>query len=122
MKKTGDLGEQLAAVYLTGKGYSIKERNWRGANGMKAPEVDIIATRSEVLVFIEVKTSTTNKYGSPQEWITPQKRSRLIQAAQIYLAAYDLANTACRFDAIVIDKSVKPPEILHIENAFSVTD
>ncbi len=122
MKKTGDLGEELAVAYLERKGYRILKRNWRGVKGMRAPELDIIASDNGVIVFVEVKTSTTNKFGRPQEWITDMKKKRLVQAAEIYLATFDDNPEATRFDAVVVDKSVEPPEIVHIVNAFSISD
>jgi putative endonuclease len=122
MKKTGDLGEELAAKYLIDKGYEILERNWRGEKELKCPEIDIIAGKDNVLVFIEVKTSTTSLFGQPQEWITAKKRRRIAQSAAAYLACNNKANSDCRFDAIAIDLRTKPPGINHIENAFLLSD
>ncbi len=89
MKKTGDLGEELAAKYLIDKGYRILKRNWRGEPELKCPEIDIIAVKDDVLVFVEVKASTTALYGQPQEWITPPKRRRLAEGAAVYLACHN---------------------------------
>lgn len=122
MKKTGDIGEQIAASYLERKGYTIVERNWRGVKGMRAPELDIVARDKQVLVFIEVKTTTSGKFGQPQEWITDKKKRRLIDAANVYIALDHENDISYRFDAVVVDKSVEPPEVTHIENAFSVSD
>ncbi|MCP4583316.1 MAG: YraN family protein [candidate division Zixibacteria bacterium] len=122
MKKTGDLGEELAAKYLIEKGYRIIERNWRGEKEFKSPEIDIIADIDDGLVFIEVKTSTTDLFGQPQEWITPRKRRRIAEGAAIYLACKNQSDTNCRFDAIAIDLRTKPATINHIENAFSISD
>ena len=62
----GQQGEALAVTYLAEKGYQILETNWR----FKRAEVDIIAKLGQVLVFIEVKTRTTDYFGSPEEFIT----------------------------------------------------
>jgi putative endonuclease len=122
MKKTGDYGEDLAARHLESKGYRILERKWRGKKGFKSPEIDIIAELGETLVFVEVKTASTAKFGAPQEWINPAKRVRMAEGAKAYLAVNELPEKACRFDAILVDKSVKPTAITHIENAFSLSD
>ncbi len=57
----GRKGEDLAAEYLSSKGYRILERNWRWSRA----EADIIAMDGEVLVFVEVKTRTSDYFGSP---------------------------------------------------------
>ena len=122
MKKTGDMGEEIAARYLQEHGYAIVERNWRGTDNVKCPEVDIIARKGNSLVFVEVKTSTTGKFGAPQEWITPQKRRRLAQSADAYIALKGQPEIECRIDAIVIDCRMKPPDLNHIKNAFLLSD
>lgn len=122
MKKRGDLGEQYAADFIEQKGYSILERNWRGIKKMRSPEIDIIASYDDVLIFIEVKTTSTDKYGPPQEWITPDKQKRLTRAAEIYLSVNELTETACRFDVILVDIRPKPPGITHIKNAFPAAE
>jgi putative endonuclease len=122
VKKTGDMGEQLAVDFLAARDYKIIERQWRGVKGLRAPEIDIIAEIGDILVFIEVKTASTGKFGSPREWITTAKRKRLIDGAKAYLSLYDPGDRNCRFDAIIIDNREKPPLIRHIENAFDLSD
>jgi putative endonuclease len=122
MKKTGDLGEKLAAEFLESKGFTILERNWRGIKGMRAPEIDLIARDGETLAFVEVKTTGSDQFGPPQEWITREKQQRLTRAAATYLALNRLSHTACRFDAILVDIRLEPPRITHIPNAFSASD
>ena len=73
------LGEKIAAEYLTGLGYTIRERNFRSREG----EVDIIADKDDFLVFIEVRTRTSNSYGTPEESVTAQKKERLLSLIHI---------------------------------------
>ncbi len=122
MRKTGKLGEDLAAKYLRLNGYQILKRNWQGTKGQKCPEIDIIAQKHNIVVFVEVKTSSTGKFGSPEHWITPHKRYRLARGASVYLSQNCDDNTECRFDAITIDRQTRPPVINHIKNAFLVSD
>ena len=122
MRKKGDLGEEIAVGYLKEKGYEILERNWRGKKNFKSPEIDIIAQKNDTLIFIEVKTSSSSKFGAPQEWITPQKRRRVAQGANSYLAFTNQTDVNCRFDAIAIDRLKRPPQIDHIKNAFLLSD
>ena len=67
--RLGASGEKAACEYLQGKGYTIREMNWRSGK----LELDIVAQKGTVLVFIEVKTRQNNQYGFPEEAITPAK-------------------------------------------------
>jgi putative endonuclease len=78
--ETGSTGEKLAVQWLIGKGYSIKEINWR----YKHLEVDVIAVKGDTLHFIEVKTRTTTEFGNPEESITKLKMKNLRDAAEQY--------------------------------------
>lgn len=107
--------EALAADYLTGKGFSIIETNFRyGRNG----EIDIIALQNEVLVFVEVKSANTTIFGSPVEYITDSKIKKLKLTAQAYLMEKSKNDIECRFDVIAIDYTTTPIKITHLENAF----
>ena len=79
-KTTGNLGEELAATYLSQNGYMIIERNWRFRNA----EVDIIAAKNNRLHFFEIKTRTTDKYGKPEESMSHKKMKMLKTAAEEY--------------------------------------
>ena len=78
--ETGFAGEKLAVDWLTGKGYNIKEANWR----YRHCEVDIIAVKGDTLHFIEVKTRRSTKFGNPEESINKQKMKNLKDAAEQY--------------------------------------
>lgn len=73
----GRAGENRAADYLRARGYAILDRNWRCAQG----EIDIVATRDDVLSIVEVKTRRSEAYGHPFEAIDERKRRRLWQLA-----------------------------------------
>jgi putative endonuclease len=105
----GKSGEDKAAAFLKKQGYVILTRNYRAKTG----EIDIIAEKSNVLVFIEVKTRDTNTYGVGYESVTHTKQAKIIRTAQQYLLENNLEKL-CRFDVISIDKD----NITHIENAF----
>ena len=116
-KDAGKIGENIAAKFLTRKGYSILEQNFR----VKGGEIDIIAKDRDTLVFVEVKARTSTEYGTGEEAVTYTKRKRLILAAKIYLKYKD-EDYNCRFDviAILFDKTRKAKEINHIEDAFTL--
>ncbi len=79
-QQTGQQGEDIATVFLTNKGYTIIERNWR----FKHWEVDIIASKNRKLHFIEVKTRNSMRFGKPEESITREKMTHLKNAAEEY--------------------------------------
>jgi putative endonuclease len=113
----GALGEKIAAEYLTGLGYMIRERNFRLREG----EIDIIAEKDEFLVFIEVRTRTSTSYGTPEESVTAQKKERLIALAEAYIEDREDLPSSWRIDVVAIElgpkRKVARLEI--IENAIS---
>lgn len=113
-KRLGEWGEAKAAQFLIDKGYKILDRNFRWARG----ELDIVAEKDDVLVFVEVKTASSAKMGEPATWVTPRKQQQIAQVAQKYLFEHQIVDRDCRFDVIGILKSGSTHKIQHIENAF----
>jgi putative endonuclease len=113
----GRWGETQAADFLRGKGYVILAKNVRTPYG----EIDIIAQTKEMLVFVEVKTRSTDRYGPPEASITPQKREHLIASAQAYLQTSPDPDIDWRIDVIAIRniESEDQPEIIQFENAIT---
>ncbi len=81
---TGKLGEQMALEYLLQNGFVILHQNWRHSNW----EVDMIASKNNVLHFIEVKTRRTKKFGYPEDDVTKKKVTNLINASEEFLFVY----------------------------------
>ena len=106
----GQSGEKKAAEYLKKKGYTIAETNYR----CKFGEIDIIAIKDGVTVFVEVKTRTSKPYGRGYESVNEKKQQKLILTAQNYFR--EKGESQARFDVISIDSK----EITHIENAFGL--
>jgi putative endonuclease len=79
--QTGKRGEQLAADWLKHYGFCILHINWRHSHY----EIDIIAEKSEILHFVEVKTRSGNQYGNPEESVSQTKFTNLINAAEEFL-------------------------------------
>src|SRR3989338_8163948 len=104
---TARLGEKLAAEYLEKQGYKIIERNFRTGWG----EIDIIALDDKTLVFVEVKTKTSNKFGTPFEAMTPFKIKALERTAMFYKKLHPELPEALRIDAVGVvlskDKNAK---------------
>ncbi|WP_431215248.1 YraN family protein [Puia sp. P3] len=74
---TGTTGEDLAAEWLTAKGFAILTRNWRYGRY----EIDIIASRNSVLHFIEVKSRNSTLFGNPEESVSRKKLNNIMQGA-----------------------------------------
>ncbi|MEP6711781.1 MAG: YraN family protein [Ferruginibacter sp.] len=111
---TGKLGEDLAAVYFTEKGYQILHSNWRHGHW----EVDIIATKNNMLHFIEVKTRSSDKYGYPEEKIDRKKIRYLINAAEQFLYLYPQWERI-QFDVLSITLLINTvPEYFLIEDVY----
>lgn len=107
----GDRGEQRAREYLERKGYRIRETQWR----CKAGEIDIIAEKNGVFIFVEVKTRQGSAFGHPEEAVTATKLRHLIHAAEIYGQMHAL-NAPRRIDVIAITTTENGEEIRHIED------
>ncbi|MBR2646651.1 MAG: YraN family protein [Clostridia bacterium] len=79
-KVLGKKGERLVEEYLTAQGYKIIKRNYRTPFG----EADIIAKDRDEVVFVEVKTRSSNAYGAPREAVGKTKQERYYKIAQCY--------------------------------------
>ena len=114
-KIVGNEGENRAAAYLLSKGFTIIERNWRTNRG----EIDIIAYKNDVLVFVEVKTLPNGTLDMIQRELNNQKRQRILKTSKRFLLNHrQYSNSYIRYDVIVIDMPGLEP-VYHIENAFS---
>jgi len=119
IKKTataiGRQGEDIAADWLASHSYTIVARNYRKRFG----EVDIIARQDGCLVFIEVKTRSSDRYGSPLDAVTVKKQQQLSQIAKDYLTRNRALDVPCRFDVVsVLLARGCEPRVDVIVNAF----
>ena len=106
----GRQGERIACLFLLKMGFDILARRHKNRSG----ELDIIAFEHETLVFIEVKTRTSREFGEPWEFVDRQKQQILRNAADEFIADYDLGQYAFRFDIV----SVVGKETQLFRNAF----
>ena len=112
----GNKGEMLAARYLLDAGFAIHEYNWRSGH----KEIDIVAQERDVLVFVEVKTRSSDAFGSAEEAVTPAKMRNLILAADAYIKKKDI-DLDIRFDVVTIVGHDENRTISHIRDAFYPT-
>jgi putative endonuclease len=96
----GKEGEQVALSHLIKLGYSIEAKNYRCPIG----EIDIIAKEKGILVFVEVKTRASGRFGAPEEAVDYNKQQKLIKIALYYLAALGKKEDQeiCRFDVVSV--------------------
>ncbi len=108
---TGREGEAKAADYLRKKKYEVIGANYRCRFG----ELDLIAKKRELVVFVEVKLRKNDRFGAAADAVTFSKQDKLRKAAASWLAAHD-CDAPTRFD--VIEIYTDTGRINHIENAF----
>lgn len=109
----GKQGEEMAVQFLKENGYSIIDQN----NSTKFGELDIIATKNNILVFVEVKFKQTDDFGTPEEMIGKNKLMQVQRTAEMYLLTNpDMAKSFQRYqiDAICIVEDTG--RITHYEN------
>ena len=111
--KLGRQGENIAKDFLKHRGFIIIAMNWRHLHY----EIDVVARQQNILVFVEVKTRSTFKFGFPDESIDHKKETRLREAAEIYIEHKDLHNEI-RFDIVSIVKNNLEEKVYHITDAF----
>jgi putative endonuclease len=114
-KSLGRWGEDLACEYLGRNGFTIMERNYRTPRG----EIDIVARRGCLTVFVEVKARRTGEYGEPEESVTGTKVRRIRAVASEYLGEKGLG-TDVRFDviSILLDGDGNLKDLRHLPDAF----
>lgn len=114
-RKWGNFGEKIAVRYLLKQKYQIIACHYQ----KKIGEVDIIALDPQnVLVFFEVKTRSSKKFGQPEEAITPLKIKKMIKTANWFLSERMIKNQKFRFDvlAINLDYKTRKANIRHYKN------
>ena len=115
-QELGALGEKLARDYLKKKGYHIRESNFRCREG----EIDIVARKGGDLVFVEVRTRSSQTFGTPEESVTEAKKRKLVASALTYLSTHAGLPDSWRIDflAIETDPQGGVKRISLIENAL----
>jgi len=126
-KKVGILGEKIAGKYLKQKGFEILDRNYsfRIPGNPQKGEIDIIAKKSDKIIFIEVKASA-QKSGEafsaflPEDRVNFSKQKKLIKTAESWLSKKKISfKSKWQIDilAIMIDFDNKKAKVRHLENA-----
>jgi putative endonuclease len=112
-KDLGNFGETYAGELLIKNGYKIIDKNFR----CKVGEIDLIAIKDSILVFIEVKTRISKKFGLPEEAVTPRKIGKIKRTADWYLNLYPNLPKKHRIDVVSIlmeDRNVIREKIINV--------
>ena len=114
---TGKWGEQVAERILRGKGYRILGRRVRVAG---RDEIDLVARDGRVLVFVEVKTRASERYGRPLAAVDRHKRQVTSRAAMRYMRKLKDPDIMFRFDVVEVIGSAQgdSPRVRHVEEAY----
>lgn len=114
-QRVGRMGEALARTHLEKIGYSVLHDNYRGKSG----EIDLVARKDGVLVFVEVRTRKARGFGTPEESITQAKRDRMVALAHEYVQAHPADHSEWRIDVVAIElgRTGAPSRVEVIENA-----
>ncbi len=113
-REKGLRGEELACELLAANGFRVIERNFR----IRGAEIDIIALRADLMIFVEVKARDGDAFGAGREAVTPKKQEKIIAAARQYAANGGIWGKYMRFDVIEVDLAYE--SAVHIEGAFRV--
>jgi putative endonuclease len=106
----GARSEEAAVEFLEGRGYEIVERNFK----TKLGELDIVARDGDALVFVEVRSRTSDHFGNAVESVNASKRRRVSRMALLYLTWRRPVFSACRFDVL----GITGDRIDHIKDAW----
>src|SRR3990167_1934458 len=116
-RKIGDIGEQIVAVYLETKGFRVLERNYLRKWG----EIDIVAEKGQLLIFIEVKSVSRATGLRPEENMHPAKLKRLHRVIQTYLLDRKVPDSReWRVDVacVYLDFSTRKAKVEMLENVI----
>lgn len=112
-QQLGRLAEDWAASHLQKQGFNIVARNYR----YQRAEVDIIAQRTNLLLFTEVKARSNSQFGHPEAFVTPKQQALIHTAAEEYIIAHNWS-AAIRFDIIAVFRKQDQVQLVHFEDAF----
>jgi putative endonuclease len=127
-RKLGERGEELAADFLLRQGLQIVMTNFkvpigRNRRGVQVTgEIDIICLDDETIVFVEVKTRSSDSFATPETAVDLRKQRQIIRTAKRYKKIFHVHNFKFRYDVIsIILQDKKAPKIEHFKAFFDET-
>lgn len=116
-RSLGNQAEELVATYLQNQQFTILEKNYRRFYG----EIDLIATKGDLLVFVEVKMRSSH-YFPLSDVITPLKQHKITLVAKDYIARHDIHDKVGQFDVALLEQQNNQLTLTYIPNAFTSSD
>jgi putative endonuclease len=113
-RRLGAIGEDAATAWYAARGFEILDRNWRVREG----EIDLVVRHERTIVFCEVKTRSSDRFGTPVDAITPVKQRRLRILAARWLAEHPTLRGSIRFDVASVTPGGETPAVAVLEAAF----
>ena len=116
-KKLGAWGEELAQKYFEEKGFTLIEKNWRAHGQKMKGEIDLICNRGQELIFVEVKTRTSEVFGYAENAVDRFKKKKISRAINNFIFHHDqYRDYFPRFDILVVEIFSLTPRFEHFEN------
>lgn len=109
-KLKGQIAESKAAKYFQQNGFKLLEKNYR----YRRAEIDLVVGKADLLVFVEVKYRKSNDYGEPEQFVTTNQQTKILEAADEYIHQNNW-NGNIRFDIVAINAQ---GDLEHFEDAF----
>ena len=115
-QRMGVLGEQIAARWLTRKGWRVVYRRFR--NGRR--DIDIVVQRDSLIAFVEVKARSGAEFGDPVEAVDHRKQRELAKSAHVWIDRHGRAEESYRFDVVGVLVTGSRVRVRHVEGAFTL--
>lgn len=113
MQSIGKDGEKAAAKFLEEHGYRVLKYNYRS----KRAEIDLICTKEDLLIFVEVKTRSSTTYGEPETFVSENQIRSIVGAAEQFIIEYAWSGEL-RFDILALVRDKEEYLISHFKDAF----
>lgn len=111
-RKLGRYGEEAALRYLKKQGYRLVTCNFYCPYG----ELDLVMQQGRELVFVEVKTRTSQRFGAPEDSVNRQKLRKLRQTIAVYLEQVTLRYSSIRLDVVAVDLEPRTHRVLAVRH------
>lgn len=123
MSSLGQQGEDFAASHYSKLGYKLVERNFKAPFGKQTGEIDLIVAKSKEIVFVEVKTRSSNKFGSPFDAVDFFKQRKLVKTAKLFLQLHPKwKDFGYRIDVAAVDIDNPAEPVIILMNAIEDID
>ena len=116
-QRLGELGERIAARWLTRRGWRIVYRRFQ--NGRR--DIDLVAQRDAMVAFVEVKARKGATFGDPVEAVNHRKQRELARSAHVWIDRHGRADEAYRFDVVGVLLDGEKVLVKHVEDAFKLS-